>query len=106
VAYIIRYSITKVYAAKFKLWTVASIFKAGGNDLGKPIGARAKSVVGVNKSNILKAKTKPLTGILFARYHKIPKPKGNKIKPNWTSKYLKALQNQTDLQNFLKGIWN
>jgi len=106
VAYIIRYSITKVYAAKFKLRTIASVFKAGGNDLGKPIGARAKLVVGADKSNTPKAKTKPLTRILFARYHKIPKPKENKIKPNWTPKYLKALQNQTDLQNFLKGIWN
>lgn len=106
VAYIIRYSIAKVYAAKFKLRTVASVFKAGGNDLGKPIGARAKSVVGAVEANTPKAKTKPLTGILFARYHKIPKPKGNKIKPNWTPEYLKALQKQTDLQNFLKEIWN
>ena len=104
--YIIRYSIAKVYAAKFKLWTVVSIFKAGGNDLSKPIGARAKSVVGVDESNTPKAKTKPLTGILFAWYHKIPKPKGNKIKPNWIPEYLKTLQNQTDLQNFLKEIWN
>lgn len=102
VAYILRYSIAKVYAAKFKLRTVASVFKVGGNDLGKPIGARAKSVVGADESNTSNGKTTTLRGILFARYHNIPKPKGNKIKPILRSEYQKVLQKGTDLQNFLK----
>lgn len=46
VAYIIRYSIAKVYAAKFKIGTMATVFKIAGNSLSKPIGMRAKSVVG------------------------------------------------------------
>ena len=84
VAYIIRYSIAKVYAAKFKLSSVAAVFKIGGNDLSKPIGARGKSVVGADEANTPKGKTKALTGIIFARYHRIPKHTRNKIKPRWT----------------------
>jgi len=106
VAYIIRYSIAKVYAAKFKLIRVAAVFKLGGNDLSKPIGARAKSVVGADEANTPKGKTKALTGILFDRYHKIPEPKGNKIKPNWTPEYIKALQKGVDLQSFIQLIWD
>lgn len=79
-AYILRYSIAKVYAAKFKMKTVARVFKIGGNDLGKPLGERAKSVVGVDESGT-PHKGKNLKGILFDRYNKIPKPKGNKLKP-------------------------
>jgi Reverse transcriptase (RNA-dependent DNA polymerase)/Type II intron maturase len=88
VAYIIRYSIAKVYAAKFKLETVAAVFKVGGNDLSKPIGERANSVVGTDEINTPQGKKKKLIGILFDRYHKIPKPKGNKLKPNWTPEYM------------------
>jgi len=80
VAYIIRYSIAKVYAAKFKLKTVAAVFKKGGHDLSKPIGTKVKSVVGA--TNTPRAKTKAMPGILFARYHKIPKPKGSKLNPD------------------------
>lgn len=52
VAYIIRYSIAKVYAAKFKMKTVATVFKIGGNDLSKPIGVKAKSVIGVKEKKM------------------------------------------------------
>ena len=106
VAYIIRYSIAKVYAAKFKLPSVAAVFKIGGNDLSKPIGIRAKSVVGAIDTP--KGKTKTLTGILFDRYFKIPKPKGNIacINPNWTPDYIKALEKGTDLESFIKLIWD
>ena len=93
VAYIIRYSIAKVYAAKFKLRTAAAVLKIGGNDLSKPIGVRAKSVVGADEINTPQSGAKKkLAGILFDRYHKTPKPKGNKLKPNWTPEYMKALQ--------------
>lgn len=60
-----------MYAAKFKLIRVAAVFKLGGNDLSKPIGARAKSVVGADEANTPKGQTQALTGILFDRYHKI-----------------------------------
>jgi len=104
VAYIIRYSVAKVYAAKFKLKTVAAVFKIGGNDLSKPIGVRVKSVIGTDEQDTPQGLNKKLTGILFDRYHKIPKPKGNKLKPNWKPEYLKALQKDQNIENFLKSI--
>jgi hypothetical protein len=108
VAYIIRYSIAKVYAAKFKLGTVATIFKIAGNSLSKPIGMRAKSVVGAGSAekDTPQGTKKVLTGILFDRYHKIPKPKGNKLKPDWKPEYIKAFEKGKDLDKFLEVIWN
>lgn len=106
VAYLIRYSVAKVYAAKFKLKTVAAVFKIGGNNLSKPIGARAKSVIGADEKDTPQGTNKKLTGILYDRYHKIPKPKGNKLKPNWRPEYLKALQKNGNLEAFIKEIWD
>jgi group II intron reverse transcriptase/maturase len=106
VAYIIRYSIAKVYAAKFKLRTVAAVFKIGGNDLSKPIGVRAKSVVGADEKDLPQGKPQKLMGILFDRYHKIPKPKGNKLNPNWRPEYMMALHKGDNLENILQFIWN
>lgn len=68
IAYILRYSIAKVYAAKFKLPTVARVLKIGGNDLSKAIGNTKKSAVGV----VDKKNTK-IKGILYDRFFKIPK---------------------------------
>lgn len=87
IAYIMRYSIAKVYAAKFKLKTVAGVFKIGGNNLGSPIGVRVKSVVG-QKYFELPQRNKKLEGILFDKYHKIPKPRANKLNPNWKPEYI------------------
>jgi len=92
VAYIIRYSIAKVYAAKFKLQTVAAVFKIGGNALSNPIGVRVKSVVGADENHTPQGSDKKLQGILFDKYHKIPRPKGNKLKPNWKPEYFKVLK--------------
>ena len=103
-AYIIRYSIAKVYAAKFKLKTVAAVFKIGGNDLSKPIGERVKSVVG---ADIQKTQERnKLKGILFDKYHKIPKPEKNKLESNWTPEYLKVLKKENNFLDFLKIIWD
>jgi hypothetical protein len=74
VAYITRYSVAKMYAAKFKLKTVAAVFKIGGNDLSKPIGVRAKSIIGADEIDTPQGQKRKLTGILFDRYHKIPEP--------------------------------
>lgn len=71
-----------MYAAKFNLPTVASVFKIGGNDLGKPIGVKAKSVIGTDEGDVPENRIGKLGGILYDRYHKIPKPKGNKMKPD------------------------
>ncbi|MEM9680334.1 MAG: group II intron reverse transcriptase/maturase, partial [Bacteroidota bacterium] len=79
-AYIIRYSIAKVYAAKFKLGTVAKVFKKGGNNLSKNLA---------NKANLTQ---KPIPGILFDRYWYIPKPRKNKLDPNWKPEYIKIME--------------
>lgn len=106
-AYIIRYSVAKVYAAKYKLRTVAAVFKIAGNDLGKPIGARAKSIVGADDIHTPSGKKEKLKGILFDRYHKIPKPKGNKLKPNLIPEYLIPLQKDNlEIGSFLETIWD
>jgi group II intron reverse transcriptase/maturase len=92
-AYILRYSTAKVYAAKFKMRTVARVFKTGGNDLSRPLGARAKSIVGVDY--VTKDQRKPLPkipGILFDAYYEIPEPEGNKIQPDWLPPHEKTLR--------------
>lgn len=107
VAYIIRYSIAKVYAAKFKLKTVARVLKIGGNDLSKPIGLRAKSVIGVDEKDTPQGLQTKLEGILFDRYHKIPKPEANKLKPSWKPEYLKPLEDgNNNLDHIISIILN
>jgi hypothetical protein len=76
-----------MYAAKFKMKTVARVFKNGGNNLSKPLGVRAKSIVGVDDKDIIdmyrqhgKDFSIIIPGILFDRYYKIPSPEGNKTR--------------------------
>jgi len=72
-----------MYAAKFKMKTVARVFKNGGNDLSKPLGQRAKSVVGVDIYHQHGSEyTRKIPGILYDRYFKIPNPGKNKIEKN------------------------
>nr|YP_009546692.1 reverse transcriptase [Heterodermia speciosa]AYP35432.1 reverse transcriptase [Heterodermia speciosa] len=106
VAYIIKYSVAKVYAAKFKLKTVAAVFKIGGNSLANPIGKRIKSVVGADYRNTSSGKKVQLTGILYDRYYKIPKPQANKLKPNWTPEHVTYLaQEHLDASKLIKDVW-
>jgi hypothetical protein len=56
-----------MYAAKFKLRTVAKVFKIGGNDISKPIGDKVKSVVWADERDTPQGKKKKLKGILFDR---------------------------------------
>lgn len=67
-----------MYAAKFKLRTTAAVYKIGGDDLSKPIGKRAKSVVGNDERNVPKANA--LKGLLYARYHMIPRTTTNMMR--------------------------
>ena len=98
-----RMSTAKVYAAKFGLRTTAAVFKKGSNDLSKPIGKRAKSVIGVEEAAV--PKTNALTGLLYAKYNEIPKPKGNKLNPNWKPAYLEILERSTDPDELIKQLW-
>nr|YP_003204913.1 endonuclease [Millerozyma farinosa]CAY39283.1 Endonuclease, COX1 group II intron encoded [Millerozyma farinosa] len=97
-AYMLRYSIAKVYATKFKTKTVAKVFKMGGNDLSKPIGNTKKSAIGItDKDNM---KIKPVT---YDRYWKMPERKGLKLTNSWKPEYLVSTENN-DMESFLKHI--
>jgi len=114
VAYIVRYSVAKMYSAKFKMKTVARVFKLGGNDLSKPLGAKAKSVVGVSDTMVTKwaseasGKTvhRKIPGILFDRYWKIPRPKPNKILKGWEPKYLELIRKNKKPEEFANYLLN
>lgn len=69
-AYIIRYSMAKMYAAKFRLGSVAKVFREGKNDLSRAIGLKKKSAIGFQNTE-----NKKIPGILYDKYHKIPKIK-------------------------------
>lgn len=80
------------------------MFKLGGNALDKPIGARVKSVVGADEINTPKKKEKK--GILYDRYNTIPRPQGNKLKPNWVAEHMLPLQGDVmDVEKFIELIW-
>lgn len=111
VAYIIRYSVAKMYAAKFKMKTVARVFKTGGNDISKSLGKRAKSIIGVDEINIKKTYnehgqefSRTIPGILYDRYFKIPSPESNKLANNWTPNYIKLLEKYDKLDKFVKFL--
>ncbi|KAJ2612497.1 hypothetical protein H4S08_002672, partial [Coemansia sp. RSA 1365] len=65
-----------------------------------------KSVVGADEVNTPQGNKKELKGILFDRYHKIPKPKPSKLSPNMMPEYMKALSKGSNLEDFVKEIWN
>lgn len=63
-------------------------------------------MVGADEINTPAGKKEKLTGILFDRYHKIPKPKGNKLKPSWVPEYMVPLQENREMDKFLEHIWD
>ena len=102
--FIIRVSLAKMYAAKFRLKTAAAVFKLGKNDLSSPIGVRAKSVIGVDENGITNTNNK-LVGIKFSEYNKIPGPLGNKIGANWVPEYLKTLEENKEDNELIVTLW-
>lgn len=89
--YLIRFSVAKVFAAKYKLDSVAKVFARAGKDLGKPLkvsNLKEKSkVIGQTeekiweylktigiKKNTKKSKPKAQIGIPYTRYKEIPLP--------------------------------
>lgn len=102
ISYILKTSIVMMYAAKFKLKTTAAVFKIGGDDLSKPIGKRAKSVIGNDEKNVPKANA--LQGLLYSRYHKIPKPESNNISAKWKPEYMKILDDSENSDKLIKYI--
>lgn len=99
-AYIIRYSIAKMYAGKFRMGTVAKVFKTGSNDLSKALGNKKKSAVGVIDKDV-----KKIQGILYDKYYKIPKRGDTFLLPDWKPEYLVALEkgNTDEIITYLRG---
>jgi len=108
-SYIIRYSLAKMYAAKFKLGTVAQVFKISGNDLSKPLSVRKKSIVGVTNNHVqtlsnwisIIPKKLKIENILYGRYYKTPKLTMNFDKIKVIIRYRKILK-----ENDFKKITN
>jgi group II intron reverse transcriptase/maturase len=107
VAYVLRYSLAKMYAAKYKLHTVAKVFKRGGNDLSNPLKAREGfSHVGVTDEQIMKwegsvtgkGTPRKIPGILFEKYYKISHPNKTPLAKGWQPKHEKILNNIYDKQ--------
>jgi hypothetical protein len=74
VSYIIRYAIAKLYAAKFKLGTVAKVFKISRNNLSSIVNTKQKLVINQKYLFYSKLKNfKVIPGLLFDRYYKIPR---------------------------------
>jgi hypothetical protein len=57
-SFILRFSAAKLYAAKFKLGTVAAVFKRCGRELSKPVSSKRKAITGVDGSTVAFAKAK------------------------------------------------
>lgn len=102
-SYIMRSSLAKLYAAKFKLRTTAAVFKIAKNDLSRPIGQRAKSVIGVDEDGVPTNK-RGLVGIKFAYYHTIPGCEGNKLAASWKPAYLKKLEESKDATELIHSL--
>ena len=80
-SFILRYSAAKLYAAKFKLGTVAKVFRKCGHDLGKPVSRKRKAITGVDDKlveNWAKSMTRvpvpnrKIPGIMYTHYRETP----------------------------------
>nr|YP_009675941.1 reverse transcriptase [Ptilidium ciliare]QDE12717.1 reverse transcriptase [Ptilidium ciliare] len=95
-SYILRTSLAKTYAAKFKLGTAAKVFAKGGRNLSKPIKARK----GLNKaprvSNRRGAGSERhfLPAIPYTRYGQIKLPDTKPLTKNWQPGQFIARQNR------------
>nr|YP_010399860.1 hypothetical protein NDD16_mgp13 [Nowellia curvifolia]QIA60593.1 hypothetical protein [Nowellia curvifolia]UQM88626.1 hypothetical protein [Nowellia curvifolia] len=84
-SYILRTSLAKTYAAKFKLGTAAKVFAKGGRDLSKPIKARK----GLNKvprvsNRVGTASERHFSpAIPYTRYGQIKLPDTKPLTKNW-----------------------
>nr|QIA59974.1 hypothetical protein [Frullania orientalis] len=84
-SYILRTSLAKTYAAKFKLGTAAKVFAKGGRDLSKPIKARKGLNNAPRVSNRRGAGSERhfLPAIPYTRYGQIKLPDTKPLTKNW-----------------------
>lgn len=104
VAYILRYAAAKTYAAKYKLSSIAQVFKKGRNDLSRaliskkvPLGVTDqlkekwfKSVNGISYKSEIK-------GIMFDKYYKIPHPIKIGLSDKWVPEHITLLNKIEEL---------
>nr|YP_010881098.1 hypothetical protein QU395_mgp13 [Moerckia flotoviana]WIA66600.1 hypothetical protein [Moerckia flotoviana] len=94
-SYILRTSLAKTYAAKFKLGTAAKVFAKGGRDLSKPIKARK----GLDKAPRVSNRRggagseRHLPAIPYTRYSQIKLPDTKPLTKNWQPGQFIARQN-------------
>lgn len=89
-SYLIRYSIAKMFAAKYKLRTAAHVFKKAGKDLGSLLGSKGVSTHRAddnrsakdakNAGSVVKGKTLKL---LYTKYKEISKPELSPLAKRW-----------------------
>nr|QGQ61897.1 hypothetical protein [Bazzania tridens] len=83
-SYILRTSLAKTYAAKFKLGTAAKVFAKGGRDLSKPIKARKGKVPRVsNRGGAGSERLHLSPAIPYTRYGQIKLPDTKPLTKNW-----------------------
>lgn len=88
--YLIRYSIAKMFAAKFKLRSLSHVFKIAGKDLGKPL--KSKRTIGSSDDQQTKHAREAgsrvkgaMPKMLYTKYNTIPKPDIQPLAKQWTA---------------------
>lgn len=107
--YIIRYSIAKVFAAKFRQKSIAKVFAMAGKDLSKPINSKnlkyKKAIIGQTEEIIneylrsigisekkIKEKKSPFLGLPYTIYKDIPKPDFAPLKKDFSLTFTDVIQ--------------
>lgn len=98
VVYIIRDSIARMFAAKFKLRTRRQVYAKGGKDLSRPINAKAgQTAIGATDAQAKIWAEKAggdikghMPKIPYIKYNTIPKPMLAPLPPNWSPKHQPA----------------
>lgn len=90
-SYIVRHSIAKMFAAKYRVHSKTSIFKRAGKDLSKPLQS-VQSVGSTDIQRMREAKAAGgklsgfISGIPFSKYHEIGKPDLKPLNKLWAPK--------------------
>ena len=116
ISYILRFSAAKLYAAKFKLGSMAKVFKIGGKGLDKPLSSNKKSVVGVTDKQIknwfqsdmnsvfVKIENRKIQPILYSKYKDIPETLGNKLKSDWKPDFVKIVSDKNGILKLIEAM--
>jgi group II intron reverse transcriptase/maturase len=123
--YILRFSTAKMFAAKFRLSSIAKVFAIAGKDLSSPISKKAanskKAVIGQTEEKIyeylesigvsrekIKDKTKIRVGVSYTKFSQIPKPDLAPLKKDFNPSFdeaIKASPNFSDINPLNSLNW-